>query len=80
MDSININIARARFALNQILSSIPVGAAYFLLKSKTQELETMYYQQVKRQLAEAEAAQQSSQPEPQEAQVLDQGEDEAVTA
>ena len=80
MDSININMARADFSLNQILSGIPVGAAYFLLKSKTQELETMYYQQVKRQLAEAEAAQQSSQPEPQEAQVLDQGEDEAVTA
>ena len=43
MDNTNLNIARADYALNEILSGIPVGAAYFLLKSKTQELETMYY-------------------------------------
>ena len=78
MDSINLNMAQADYTLNEILSGIPVGAAYFLLKSKTQELETMYYQQVKRQLAEA--AQQSSQPESQEPQVLDQGEDETTPA
>lgn len=80
MDNINLNIARADYALNEILSGIPVGAAYFLLKSKTQELETMYYQQAKQELQEAEAAQQSSQSEPQEPQVLDQGENEATPA
>ena len=46
MENFNLKLATVENNLTQILAGIPIGAAYFLLKTKVEELEKQYYKQV----------------------------------
>ena len=50
MENLNFKLAQTEARLNQILDGIPVGIAYFILKTKTNELEEAYYQQAKKEM------------------------------
>lgn len=58
MESLNFKLAQTEARLNQILDGIPVGIAYFILKTKVNELEDAYYQQAKKEMDAAAAQQQ----------------------
>lgn len=58
MENFNLKLANIETGLNQLLNGIPVGMAYFILKTKVAELEQIYYTQVEK---EAEAVQQQHQ-------------------
>ena len=53
MENFNLKLATVENNLTQILAGIPIGAAYFLLKTKVEELEKQYYKQVQKEYAEA---------------------------
>ena len=52
MERINYNIARAEVLIGEALQNLPVGLAYYILKGKTAELETLYWNQVNAEMAE----------------------------
>jgi hypothetical protein len=49
----NYKLAQAEALLQQILTDLPVGVAYYLLNAKTQELKKLYYEQAEREMAAA---------------------------
>ena len=52
-DNLNLKLVLLENNLTQILNDIPVGVAYFLLKTKVKELETQYYNQAQIEYAAA---------------------------
>ena len=50
MENLNFKLAQMEIRLNQILDGIPVGIAYFILKTKVNELEDAYYKQAKKEM------------------------------
>ena len=52
MERTNYNIARAEVLIGEALKNLPVGLAYYILKGKTAELETLYWNQVEIETAE----------------------------
>lgn len=57
-NNINFNIAKANSALDILLSNLPVGVAYLLLKNKLQEIEPLYYAQAQKELDQMQNKQQ----------------------
>lgn len=60
MNNINYNIAKTQALLQQALIDLPVGVAYYILKSKTDELRELYYTQAQKEAQEIAAAQVNS--------------------
>lgn len=58
MENFNIQLLQAENAINEALKGLPVGAAYFLIKNKTAEVEAIYLQQAKQEYDAAVAAEQ----------------------
>lgn len=79
MENLNFKLAQTEARLNQILDGIPVGIAYFILKTKTNELEEAYYQQAKKEM-DAVTAQQQPIDQTEEEQVQTEIQDEPTTA
>lgn len=52
MENFNFNLAKAEITIDQLLSGIPVGAAYFMLKTKLNEIEKLYYEQAQKEYAD----------------------------
>lgn len=71
MKNFNFQLARVEANLNQILEDIPTGMAYFILKSKINELEKEYYKQVQKEYAEVVQQQQKDQKEKTETQTTE---------
>lgn len=71
MKNFNFQLARVEANLNQILEDIPIGMAYFILKSKINELEKEYYKQVQKEYAEVVQQQQKDQKEKTETQTTE---------
>lgn len=49
MENINFKIAEVDAALTYYLQQLPVGVAYYILKDKVRQLETIFYNQAKKQ-------------------------------
>lgn len=47
MENINLKIAEVDAALTYYLQQLPIGVAYYILKNKTKQLETLYYNQAR---------------------------------
>lgn len=67
MENINFKIAEVDAALTYYLQQLPVGIAYYILKDKIRQLETIFYNQAKKQ-QEAIQAKQEQQNENNEEQ------------
>lgn len=67
MENINFKIAEVDAALTYYLQQLPVGVAYYILKDKVRQLETIFYNQAKKQ-QEAIQAKQEQQNENNEEQ------------
>ena len=68
-NNINYQMAKTEAFLQQILADLPVGVAYYILKTKTDELERLYYEQAQRQSDNAET--QSNEKLSQDNEVVD---------
>lgn len=79
MENLNFKLAQTEARLNQILDGIPVGIAYFILKTKVNELEEAYYQQAKKEM-DAVAAQQQPIDQTEDEQIQTEIQDEPTTA
>lgn len=79
MENLNFKLAQTEARLNQILDGIPVGIAYFILKTKVNELEEAYYQQAKKEM-DAVAAQQQPIDQTENEQVQTEIQNEPTTA
>lgn len=49
MENINFKMAEVDAALTYYLQQLPVGVAYYILKDKVRQLETIFYNQAKKQ-------------------------------
>lgn len=67
MENINFKMAEVDAALTYYLQQLPVGVAYYILKDKVRQLETIFYNQAKKQ-QEAIQAKQEQQNEKNEEQ------------
>ena len=79
MENLNFKLVQTEARLNQILDGIPVGIAYFILKTKVNELEEAYYQQAKIEM-DAVAAQQQPIDQTENEQVQTEIQNEPTTA
>lgn len=50
----NYNIIRAESLIDQGISNLPVGTAYYILKAKMLEVQKLYYQQAQKEYAETQ--------------------------
>lgn len=66
MENFNLKLVTVENNLTQILAGVPVGAAYFLLKTKVRELETQYYNQAQIEYAAARQKEAQAQAEGQQ--------------
>ena len=51
----NLQIMRAESLIEQALTSLPVGTAYYILRAKMFEIQKLYYQQAQEEYAAAQA-------------------------
>ena len=79
MENLNFKLAQTEAQLNQLLNGIPVGIAYFILKTKVNELEDAYYRQAKKEM-DAVIAQQQPIDQTETEQVQTEIQDEPTTA
>lgn len=63
-DNINYIIAKKQAIINKELSQLPISVAYYLIKTKSNELERLYNIQIQQLIAEKQ--QQEKQEEKQE--------------
>lgn len=47
MENINLKMAEIDAALTYYLQQLPIGVAYYILKDKTKQFETLYYNQAR---------------------------------
>lgn len=57
MENINFKMAEVDAALTYYLQQLPVGVAYYILKDKVRQLETIFYNQAKKQQEAIQAKQ-----------------------
>ena len=56
-DYLNLRIAQVNNSLDQIMRDVPVGIAYFLLKSKEKQFELLFNEQVSKEFQDYQATQ-----------------------
>ena len=61
MENINLKIAEVDAALTYYLQQLPIGVAYYILKNKTKQLETLYYNQARIEQESVQKQEQSNQ-------------------
>ena len=61
MENINFKIAEVDAALTYYLQQLPVGVAYYILKDKTKQFETLYYNQARIEQESIQKQEQSNQ-------------------
>lgn len=79
MENLNLKIAQINTEINQILNGIPIGVAYLILKTKTKELEQIYYDQIEKEY-DAVTAQQQPIDQTENEQIQTEIQDEPTTA
>lgn len=65
-NNINFKIKQIELTIDSILENLPVGIAYLILKTKTQELQGLYNSQVLKEAEEVKLAQQQQEQEQKE--------------
>lgn len=61
MENINLKIAEVDAALTYYLQQLPIGVAYYILKNKTKQFETLYYNQARIEQESVQKQEQSNQ-------------------
>lgn len=61
MENINFKMAEVDAALTYYLQQLPIGVAYYILKNKTKQLETLYYNQARIEQESVQKQEQSNQ-------------------
>ena len=61
MENINFKIAEVDAALTYYLQQLPIGVAYYILKDKTKQFETLYYNQARIEQESIQKQEQSNQ-------------------
>ncbi len=61
MENINLKIAEVDAALTYYLQQLPIGVAYYILKDKTKQFETLYYNQARIEQESIQKQEQSNQ-------------------
>lgn len=61
MENINLKIAEVDAALTYYLQQLPIGVAYYILKDKTKQFETLYYNQTRIEQESIQKQEQSNQ-------------------
>lgn len=61
MENINLKMAEIDAALTYYLQQLPVGVAYYILKDKTKQFETLYYNQARIEQESIQKQEQSNQ-------------------
>lgn len=61
MENINLKMAEVDAALTYYLQQLPIGVAYYILKNKTKQLETLYYNQARIEQESIQKQEQSNQ-------------------
>ena len=61
MENINLKMAEVDAALTYYLQQLPIGVAYYILKNKTKQLETLYYNQARIEQESIQKQKQSNQ-------------------
>lgn len=61
MENINLKMAEVDAALTYYLQQLPIGVAYYILKNKTKQLETLYYNQARIEQESVQKQEQSNQ-------------------
>lgn len=51
MDNLNFKLANLEVQLDKLFNGLPVGVVYFILKSKLNEVESLYYEQAQKEYA-----------------------------
>lgn len=61
MENVNLKIAEVDAALTYYLQQLPIGVAYYILKDKTKQFETLYYNQARIEQESIQKQEQSNQ-------------------
>lgn len=61
MENINLKMAEVDAALTYYLQQLPIGVAYYILKDKTKQFETLYYNQARIEQESVQKQEQSNQ-------------------
>lgn len=61
MENINLKMAEVDAALTYYLQQLPIGVAYYILKNKTKQFETLYYNQARIEQESVQEQEQSNQ-------------------
>ena len=61
MENINFKMAEVDAALTYYLQQLPIGVAYYILKDKTKQFETLYYNQARIEQESIQKQEQSNQ-------------------
>lgn len=61
MENINLKMAEVDAALTYYLQQLPIGVAYYILKNKTKQFETLYYNQARIEQESVQKQEQSNQ-------------------
>lgn len=61
MENINLKMAEVDAALTYYLQQLPIGVAYYILKDKTKQFETLYYNQARIEQESIQKQEQSNQ-------------------
>lgn len=55
MDNINYKTLQAEALINKAITNIPAGLAYYILRTKTAEIQKLYYEQAQCEYAEVQS-------------------------